>query len=309
MPTFSKLRGLAKRQKLNHATEPDTHQGDTVSLAESERARSAEAPARNRRKIKRFGISTVGDNNDNAAVDVVCIHGLSGHPEATWLDETLDFFWPEHLSHDIRGIRTMTFGYDADPTSMLGKVDQNRLADHALSLLNDISMERERTNTESRPLFFVVHSLGGLVLKKALCTASTRASADAHLQAVGSCTKGIIFMGTPHAGSNMASWADAIGRILQVRSVNVNKNLINTLKSDSEVLRDVNDQFGQLLERHKEQQARIQIKAYHEEVPIGNVGLVVPLASASILEYTSEGIHANHMVGLILSLAKSANEA
>ena len=73
---------------------------------------------------------------------------------------------------------------------------------------------------------------------------------------------------------------------------------------NQKVLRDTNDAFAQLLERRKDLGSRIEIKAFHEEIPISNVGMVVSSGSASLLEYTSEG-HTCKSYGSIFSYHQS----
>lgn len=93
--------------------------------------------------VKRFGISELSGSESEDAVDVVLVHGLMGHPHDTWChsDSNTKFFWPAHITEDIADVRVMTSGYDADPSSILGRVGQNRLGEHAYDLLN--AMERQ----------------------------------------------------------------------------------------------------------------------------------------------------------------------
>ena len=60
----------------------------------------------------------------------------------------------------------MTFGYDADVVGIVKTAGSNTLRDHGKSLANDIAIRRARSNSITRPLIFVAHSLGGLVLEQ-----------------------------------------------------------------------------------------------------------------------------------------------
>ncbi|EHY58749.1 hypothetical protein HRR83_007474 [Exophiala dermatitidis] len=59
----------------------------------------------------------------------------------------------------------MTFRYDS---SLLLSRSKAGIKDFALDLLNRIWMLRPNQKTKARPLIFVAHSLGGMVVKKAL---------------------------------------------------------------------------------------------------------------------------------------------
>ncbi|RJE25724.1 hypothetical protein PHISCL_01912 [Aspergillus sclerotialis] len=96
----------------------------------------------------------------------------------------------------------------------------NRLIDHATNLLNDLTTDRAVHNASSRALIFVAHSLGGLICKKAILL--SRNNPEAHLRNIFDCTKGIIFMGTPHKGTWMADWTKIpVGALGLVKSTNM----------------------------------------------------------------------------------------
>ena len=60
----------------------------------------------------------------------------------------------------------MTFGYDADVLSITKTAGSNTLRDHGKTLANDLAMRRARSDSTGRPLIFVAHSLGGLVVEQ-----------------------------------------------------------------------------------------------------------------------------------------------
>lgn len=233
--------------------------------------------------VNRYGISEVGTTTSKDAIDVICVHGLMGHPRKTWTKDDEKFFWPAHLTEDLPEVRVLTFGYYADPGSFMGQVSQNRLGEHASDLLNKMATRREKSETEGRPIIWIAHSLGGLVVEKALTIGDTSSDNDMHLKEIANNTIGIITLETPHAGSDLAAWAEMTSRLL--RSVHANKNLVEVLTTVSEVLRDTNNAFGRFLETRKDRGSRVDIQPFHETRPISNIGMVVSIASASIFGY------------------------
>ena len=76
-------------------------------------------------------------------------------------------FWPRDLlGKDFPNLRVLTYGYDSHILLRKGPVNQLNLYDHARGLLHDLMSCRE--NDPSKPLIFVVHSLGGILLKDIL---------------------------------------------------------------------------------------------------------------------------------------------
>jgi hypothetical protein len=90
----------------------------------------------------------------NPIVDIVFIHGLTGDSYDTWLERKSGIYWPKGLlCKDVPDARIMAFGYDADVTKILGPVSQNRLADHAGSLLADLANTRDKEESVRIPSF------------------------------------------------------------------------------------------------------------------------------------------------------------
>ena len=79
-----------------------------------------------------------------------------------------------------------------------GPASTSRLSNHAESLVGKLVRERERSDTVTRKIIFVAHSLGGLVTEQALT--HSKNSAEKHLNQIERCTTGIVFLGVPHCG-------------------------------------------------------------------------------------------------------------
>ena len=162
---------------------------------------------------------------------------------------------------------------------------------------------------EDRKIIFVAHSLGGLVTQE--CLNLSKSNAEKHLQQVSSCTIGIVFLGTPHHGADTAAWAK-FGATVAKRIKHVNTDIVSVLKSGSEMLARVQDGFHNLLRLRQDEQSRIDVTCFFEELPLP-IGMVIFTASAGLIEradqfqvvdsqsailpgYPAYGIHDNHMV-------------
>ncbi|KAM7201196.1 hypothetical protein V8F20_004942 [Naviculisporaceae sp. PSN 640] len=228
----------------------------------------------------------------NPVVDIVFLHGLTGNSYDTWWHRESGVHWPRDLlKHDIPHGRLLSWGYDADVASFWGHASSNRLTEHARNLVGDLVWLRMESASEQRPILFVAHSLGGLVIQRALSISRERA--ESHLNSLEANARGIAFLGTPHNGSDLAAWA-VLGARLIAKFKDTNVSILRTLERDSEILRDTQDAFGQLLRAREREGRPINVTCFYEEHALTGVGMVVPQSSASLFGYDYYGIPNNH---------------
>jgi hypothetical protein len=147
-------------------------------------------------------------SSTDALLDVVFVHGLGGDKLTTWqATPQAESFWPSWLARDIPEVAVYSLGYDASPSAWLGHAMP--LADRATNVLATLEAEQ----FGKRPLIFVCHSLGGLVVKQLLRTAATFAVES--WQKLVNRVIGVIFLATPHSGSHLATYIGQLGRILK----------------------------------------------------------------------------------------------
>lgn len=220
---------------------------------------------------------------------IVFVHGLTGNRETTWTHKN-GVFWPEkHLAVDLKEARIMTFGYDADVVKFWGMAGSNTLRDHGKSLAYAVA--DQRSEDEDRPIIFIAHSLGGLVVEQALLLGNKTNPELARIHKVFTSTVGILFMGTPHSGSHLAIWGRTLAEYLyKIRRTN--REILGVLQQQSEVLIAVEEDFQTML---KSPNISIRIFCFYEAVAVTGVGKIVPTESAVLRQYPNNSIDANHM--------------
>lgn len=79
-----------------------------------------------------------------ASVDIIFIHGITGHPYKTFAThEKAPTYWPTQLlSRDIPTARILAFGYNADVVKFFGPAGQNNIREHAATLISDVAAVR-----------------------------------------------------------------------------------------------------------------------------------------------------------------------
>jgi pimeloyl-ACP methyl ester carboxylesterase len=138
---------------------------------------------------------------------VIFVHGLGGDPFGTWRhSKDEDAFWPAWLAEDVKQARVYSFGYDAAPSAWLGS--SMTIFDRAKQLLAWLE------TIPDGPIIFVCHSLGGLIVKKALQRAESSGRNAWHRLAVR--TKGIAFFATPHTGSDLSGIMMRLGKLFRL---------------------------------------------------------------------------------------------
>ncbi|KAI5847028.1 hypothetical protein DFP73DRAFT_592874 [Morchella snyderi] len=173
-------------------------------------------------------------------VDIVAVHGLGGHRKKTWQHKKTKFCWLEELGKDscLGGTaRVFTFGYDASVVFTRSTARITTIADNLLE-----AMRRIREGDQlavNRPIIFVCHSLGGIIVKKAMLNAVHNPTHGALFHSV----FGIIFLGTPHQGSNSANLASTVINISKLSKRSKASGLLGALEVDSEILEAISNDF------------------------------------------------------------------
>ncbi|KAM3560902.1 hypothetical protein ARSEF4850_003455 [Beauveria asiatica] len=213
------------------------------------------------------GLEVVYDG-DNPIVDIIALHGLNGHREKTWTARNGVHWLRDLLPEDLPQARILCWGYDANT--------------HAADRSTD------------RPIIFVAHSLGGLVLKSALIHSdAARQGANPEHKSIKLSTYGILFMGTPHQGGNGVQ----LGRVLaNVASLVMaaDDRLLKHLERDSEWLLQQLGQYGPI---SNEFVTKFAYETYPTPTVLGHSIMIVPMASAVVPGHANAepiGVPADH---------------
>jgi len=193
------------------------------------------------------------------AASIVAIHGLNGHPFRSWTTDQTEKCWLKDnglLPSNLKQARILTFGYNAAVTAFLGKTSSDRILQHAQTLIAELVADRELEDAAQRPIIFVCHSLGGIIVKRALAYSSSRTSKLVqHLHSIFVSTYGILFLGTPHNGSSKAGLASIGSRMISAlapsRVIDTESQLADALYQGSEVLQNITDMFAPLMKNFR----------------------------------------------------------
>jgi hypothetical protein len=135
-----------------------------------------------------------GGSRDNVAADVVFVHGLQGDPRQTWTNRN-GGFWPSWLAQDNADLAVWSVGYEAPASGWTGTA--MALFDRANNILADLA----DNGLGDRPICWLAHSMGGLLVKQMLRNAGDIAREFAPIRTATRC---VVFIGTPNTGSDLA---------------------------------------------------------------------------------------------------------
>lgn len=147
------------------------------------------------------------DRPDRVA-DVVFVHGLDGDARTTWHPkERPDAFWPAWLGEDVPAVGVWSLGYAVSASAWKGHAMP--LTDRATNILDLLELD----GIGRRPVVFICHSLGGLLVKQLLRHAGD--FGHPAWKTIATQTKAIVFLSTPHSGTDLASWVQYVGTLLR----------------------------------------------------------------------------------------------
>jgi pimeloyl-ACP methyl ester carboxylesterase len=176
---------------------------------------------------------------NNSALHVVFVHGLGGHERTTWMHNPKDHttLWPAWIGEDVKcNVWIARYG-----AALSGWTDTSmHLADLGESLFTALQVEPA---LRGQRIVLVGHSLGGLLIKSGMTQAETLG--DSRLTPTLSSVVGVVFIGTPHQGSSLATLASNLSLLLRT-----NPQVVN-MTNDDAWLKQLNGQFRNLQTKRK----------------------------------------------------------
>ncbi|KAI5793179.1 hypothetical protein EDC01DRAFT_655496 [Geopyxis carbonaria] len=167
--------------------------------------------------------------------DVVAVSGLSSHAFGSWRSrEQYHMMWlRDILPLDFPNFRVFIWGYDSDLNKSTATSSISDFSKRLLLSVYGARCEGEE-NDIHRPIIFVGHSLGGLVIKQALVEAAQSSSKNVHT-ILESCI-GVFLFGVPNKGLNNEN-------LLSLAKGKNTADFVGSLKEGSELLRSLHAAF------------------------------------------------------------------
>jgi tetratricopeptide (TPR) repeat protein len=180
---------------------------------------------------------------------IVAVHSILESGLDAWTNTKTGILWLRDLFPSQRyNVRVLLYHYDAEAFSSPGEGSADRILPFASSLVAELCADRQLADAFKRPIVFVCHGFGGILVKRALAFSSTRrAHAVEHLRSIFMSTHAIIFLGTPHNGIMKESLL-LLHRNSTLDSPGPNQFMLNLLRG-SEMLQEITDQFAPLMKR------------------------------------------------------------
>lgn len=190
-------------------------------------------------------LSSGPSNSDSPnTIDCIVVSGLSSHPFGSWKQRGGQFMWLVDDGDAFPpNVRVLLYGYDS---TLFDSASFQDIEDIGARLATQIRGVRAPSrppkgtsppsgnDSEPRPIVFIAHSLGGLVVKEAIYHLTEHDAGDAQ------CIYGLVFFGVPHFGLLVEPW-------LRIMAEQPNRRLIEDLRSNSRVLRKLDDRFRKTL--------------------------------------------------------------
>ncbi|KAI9717832.1 MAG: hypothetical protein M1828_007071 [Chrysothrix sp. TS-e1954] len=166
--------------------------------------------------------------------DIIALTGMAGHAYGSWA-QAADRMWlrdllPQHFAK----CRVLTYGYDA---GLDANASRGVLFDHTNNFCQKLRIMRQDSQSLQRPIVFIGHSLGCLIIKDALINFHAFPN-KRQLWAI-SPVASVVFIGAPHRGLEVTALQSLV-------KGTPSEDLVGELKRHSPTLTRLNDTFKNL---------------------------------------------------------------
>ena len=177
-----------------------------------------------------IGFTPLNYPQEPLVADIIAVTGLAGHAFGSWSSSPRQMWLRDFLPQDIPNVAIYTYGYNS---RLQNAPSRSIISDHARRFVDKLAYLRSTNTGPPRPLILIGHSLGGLIIKKAICELQNSNSPDYQSDLVLPC---VMFLGTPHRGLETEALATLVKQ-------EPSRDIVEELRPDSPTIRDLNDQF------------------------------------------------------------------
>src|ERR1051326_1495010 len=137
---------------------------------------------------------------------IIFAHGILGDARGTFTNATTHAYWPELITSDkeLDSFDILALNYDAGVTS--------RMSVEQIATVVSTTLKDRRIFDDYNEIYFVCHSMGGLVIKRLLIDLWQARSPVLQQQ-----VSAVIYISTPAKGANAANYLEILGRLIGTR--------------------------------------------------------------------------------------------
>jgi hypothetical protein len=185
-------------------------------------------------------------------VRCIAISGLASHPFGSWTprydkrqrSKYRSYMWLRDSVPQIPGVRMVTYGYDS---RLIGSHSVQTTEDIARAFVVKLRSVKSIV-AEGKPLVFLAHSLGGIILKNAIVYLAGKELNSSQIKAIGvgdrerdilRLIRAMYFFGVPNKGMYMS-------HLLPMVQGRPNENFVKLLTKKSRYLTELDDAFGRI---------------------------------------------------------------
>ncbi|KAJ8130970.1 hypothetical protein O1611_g2656 [Lasiodiplodia mahajangana] len=199
------------------------------------------------------GLTPLNTPTGDSIIDIIAVTGLGGHAFGSWRNRKSYRMWfMDFLPVDLaENVRVMTYGYDSD----LQTPGRKTLLEFSRKFLQSLMNARASGDEGSRPIVFIGHSLGCVLIARAL----VKSRSDPNYQSIFPSTRAMFFFGAPHAGLDVDALVGMVDNVTLGDRKSTRAKLLDHLRENSEYLEEHKENVVQLWSKPK-----LQVVSFYE---------------------------------------------